>query len=117
MSYHDIPNKLGASAPCHKIKGGAIRNQIIDKKYKPMPVQQQGEGFFGDLWDGVKNVGKKALDFAKNTKLISAGLSAFPETKAFAPAVSAIGLGKKKKTKRKSKSGGKTGGRKRKARK
>jgi len=93
-----------------------------------MPYQhpQQGEGFFDALKDAASWVGdkiSKGVKFAKDAKLISAALGAIPETKAFAPAVSAIGFGKKKKTKRKSKSGsstrsgGKTGGRKRKAKK
>jgi hypothetical protein len=86
-------------------KVGGKRNAIIDKNYRTMPYQhpQQGEGFFGDLWDGVKSVGKKAFNIAKDTKILSTLAGAIPQTRAAAPVLHSIGLGKKKKSKAKSK--------------
>ena len=36
---------------------------------------QNGEGFFGDVWRGVKSVGNKVNNFARNTGAVSKGLA------------------------------------------
>ena len=38
----------------------------------------RGDGFFGDLWDGVKSVANKVVPFIKDNKLLSKGLSLIP---------------------------------------
>lgn len=61
---------------------------------------QRGEGFFGDLWSGIKRVGnivpwRQVGNFIKDNKLVSKGLAMTP-ARGLAPIASAVGLGKKK---------------------
>jgi hypothetical protein len=55
----------------------------------------EGEGFFSDLWDGVK----KGFNFVKDNKLISTVGSLIPDARAQAAAQTAskLGLGKRQK--------------------
>ena len=52
----------------------------------------RGEGFFGDLWSGIK----KGFKFIKDNKLISgvAGLIPHPYSQTIATGAKAVGLGK-----------------------
>ncbi len=73
---------------------------------KAMLKQMMGQGFFGDLWSGIKNVGRKVGDFAKDkltkpsTYLGLAGMLPTPLAPAFKAGAFASGLaghGKRKK--------------------
>jgi len=63
---------------------------------------QHGEGFFGDLWDGVKKVG----GFLKDSKILSTvgSMIPIPGVQAGAKIAGQLGFGKKKK--KKTKTGG-----------
>ena len=65
---------------------------------KVMLYDQHGNGFFGDLWDGVKKGVGAIVPFVKDNKLISRGLSMFPNPAAQTGAKVAgmFGLGKKR---------------------
>ncbi|MDR3543383.1 MAG: hypothetical protein P4L69_20840 [Desulfosporosinus sp.] len=56
---------------------------------------QNGTGFFGDLWSGVKD----AANFVKDNKLISKGLSLIPHPygQAGSQIAGQLGFGKKRK--------------------
>jgi hypothetical protein len=62
------------------------------------PALQQGEGFFGDLWDGFKS----AVGFAKDTGIVSKALSLVPHPGAQAAArvAGAAGYGRRRRTRR-----------------
>jgi hypothetical protein len=62
---------------------------------------QRGDGFFGDMWNGIK----KAANFVKDNKIISkvAGLTGNP---VLSGVTGMVGLGKKKGKAKKSKSQG-----------
>ena len=46
--------------------------------YTPLPSNQYGEGFWGDVWDGIKSGANAVNNFAKDTKIISTGLGFIP---------------------------------------
>lgn len=83
-----------------KVQRGGM--MMITPQYRqmgnPYAGVQTGEGFFGDLWDEVKSVGKKAFNFVKDNKLVSTGLamSGDPRLKAASGVASQFGLGKKR---------------------
>ena len=54
-------------------------------------TNQQGKGFFGNLWKGIK----KVANFVKDNKLVSKGLSAAGQGQA-AGIASQLGLGRRK---------------------
>ena len=60
-----------------------------------LPYRSYQEIIGGGLWDVLKNVGKKAADFAKEKKLISTGLSMIkhPAAQVASQAASALGYG------------------------
>ena len=64
------------------------------KAKRKAPKMMQGEGFFGDLWSGVKKVGS----FIKDNKLVSKGLKLIPDSRVQAAtrAAEAVGLGKRR---------------------
>lgn len=64
------------------------------RKGKRKAPKMQGEGFFGDVWSGIK----KAAGYIKDNKLISKGLNLIPDAraKAAAKAAEAVGLGKRR---------------------
>ena len=60
----------------------------------PYSNVQSGDGFFGDLWNGIKSVG----NFVKDNKLLSTGLSLIPDARAKVAGgvASQLGLGKRR---------------------
>ena len=65
------------------------------------PPIQNGEGFFGDLVEGIKSVGSKIGNFIKDNKVISTGLSLIPDPRfqIAGHVAGQLGLGKKRKSK------------------
>ena len=88
-----MPPKVKKVKKGKKQKGGAAikSNHLV----VPVAMPMHGEGFFGDLWDGVKKVG----GFLKDSKILSGVASAIPHPYAqtAAPILKQIGLGKRKK--------------------
>lgn len=81
---------------------GVITSQdILDAQSKPFVNWKDVENVNGgDFWSGLKDFGKSLWeglrgvhDFAKENKLLSKGLSAFPVTAPFAPVANALGYG------------------------
>ena len=68
-------------------------------KRKATAHRQHGQGFFGDVWKGMKTVGK----FIKANKLVSKGLGLIPHPHAQAAsrAAAQLGLGKRRRAPRK----------------
>ncbi len=95
------PKKIGGK---RKRSGGAKMPSARSK------MVMQGDGFFGDLWKGIK----RGFKFAKDNKLISKGLSLIPHAGAQGASkiASAVGLGKRRRvTRRKPQAGGAMAGR------
>ena len=63
----------------------------------PYANVQSGDGFFGDVWNGIKSVGK----FVRDNKLLSRGLALIPDSRAKVAGGIAgqLGLGKHHKRK------------------
>lgn len=56
----------------------------------------RGDGFFGDVWSGIKKAANWTNDALKKTKLISTVMGVIPQTAAYAPVARAIGYGGKR---------------------
>lgn len=67
-----IESKLGSQPAA--AGSGVKRRSYLTKKQMDMIREQHGEGFFDDLWSGIKSVGKVALPIAGNMLLGRSGL-------------------------------------------
>ena len=86
--------------------GGMYRGTRKSTVITTMPVGMQGEGFFGDVWNGIK----KGANWIKDNQVISKGLNALggvvpgpygSALRAGSGLAGSIGLGKKRKGKMK----------------
>ena len=75
----------------HQVRVKAGKKAARTRKQR----QLHGNGFFGDIWSGIKSVG----NFVKDNKLISTGLSLIPHAGAQTAGRIAgqLGLGRKRK--------------------
>ena len=64
------------------------------KSKRRMPMR--GNGFFGDVWDGIKSAAGRINDMLKSTKILSTVAGAIPQTLAGAPILSTLGYGKRR---------------------
>ena len=87
--------------PKKKMKGGMYRGTRKSTVITTTPVGMQGEGFFGDVWNGIK----KGANWVKDNNVISKGLNVIGGVvpgpygsvlRAGSGLAGSIGLGKKK---------------------
>lgn len=83
--------------------GGAKRPSARSK----MVLMQNGEGFFGDLWDGIKSVGKKIVSNVKPSQILS--LIPHPGAQTVGRVAGAVGLGKRRRAPRRQAGGAMAG--------
>lgn len=68
-------------------------SMVLNGMSHGVPINQSGEGFFGDLWSGIKSVGK----FIGKNKLLSTvgSMVPIPAVQQAAKIAGAVGLGRK----------------------
>jgi hypothetical protein len=86
-----------------RMSGGQVANVIMDYAGNGM----YGEGFFGDLWSGIKSVAKPLASVAK----MGLSLVPHPGAQLASHALGALGVGRRKRVVKRKMTKSKTGGR------
>jgi hypothetical protein len=93
-----MPPKKKVAKKKPKVQRGGMMITPHYRQMGPYAGVQNGEGFFGDVWDGVKSVASQAGNFIKDNHLVSTALSMMPDPRAQAASriASQFGVGEER---------------------